>query len=247
MNYLAHAIRFLDRPNFVAGTAVPDWLSVVDRQVRMRPKLLEPWIDHADSQRADIAAGIQQHLCDDAWFHATRGFAEVTGELGRLFREAVGSDDGFRCGFLGHIVTEMLIDAVLIDDRPDVLAEYYGVLGRVDPQAVEATVNEISPTPTRRLAAFIRLFHQERILVDYQDSQRLLMRLNQVQRRVKLMPVPESGRHVLDAGRELVRRRLRDLLPPERFPMDRHESPQAALLAANLGSRAGRVIESQHD
>lgn len=217
MNYLAHAVRFLDRPDFVAGTAVPDWLSAVDRQVRMRPKLVAPWIDHADPQRADVAAGIHQHLVDDAWFHATRGFAEVTGDLGRMFREAVGSDDGFRCGFLGHIVTEMLIDAVLIDDGPDALAEYYRVLDRVDPQAVEATVNAISPTPTHRLAAFIRLFQRERILVDYQDSRRLLVRLNQVLRRVKLIPLPETGRRVLDSGRELVRRRLRDLLPPERF------------------------------
>ena len=29
MNYFAHAIRFLDDPYFLSGTALPDWLSVV--------------------------------------------------------------------------------------------------------------------------------------------------------------------------------------------------------------------------
>lgn len=43
MNYLTHAIRFLDRPVFMAGTAIPDW-SVVDRKVRFRPQHLEPYL-----------------------------------------------------------------------------------------------------------------------------------------------------------------------------------------------------------
>ena len=219
MNYLAHAVRFFDRPEFVAGTAVPDWLSAVDRQVRMRPRLVEPWLDHADRQTAEVAAGIHQHLFDDGWFHTTRGFAEVTAVLGRMFRDAIGPDDGFRCGFLGHIVSEMLIDAVLIDDVPERLQEYYATLERVDPLLVERTVNGISPTPARHLAAFIELFLRERILVDYQDSRRLLMRLNQVLKRVKLLPLPEEAFRVLDSGRGLIRDRLGDLLPPEQFTM----------------------------
>ena len=28
VNYFAHGLRFLNRPHFLAGTAVPDWLSV---------------------------------------------------------------------------------------------------------------------------------------------------------------------------------------------------------------------------
>ena len=39
MNYFAHALPFLDDdPYFVAGTGVPDWLSVADRDVRVRLK-----------------------------------------------------------------------------------------------------------------------------------------------------------------------------------------------------------------
>ena len=36
MNYLAHGFRFTDEPYFLAGTAAPDWLSVIDRKMRLR-------------------------------------------------------------------------------------------------------------------------------------------------------------------------------------------------------------------
>lgn len=217
MNYLAHALRYFDRPEFMVGTAVPDWLSVVDRRVRMRPKLVEPWTTHADFQLAEIAGGIAQHLWDDGWFHATRGFAEVTSQLAMMFRNAVGPGDGFRCGFLGHIVTEMLIDGVLIDEDPRRLNDYHAVLDQVDPQLVEHVVNRISVKPTNRLASFIELYRREKILESYQDSQRLLVRLNQVLRRVKLIPLPETAIRVLDEGRVLIGQRLADLLPAEHF------------------------------
>jgi len=219
MNYLTHAIRFLDRPEFVAGTAVPDWLSVADRKVRLRPKHLSPWLTDPDPALAEFAAGVQQHHADDGWFHATRGFAEVTTILGKMFREALGPGDGFRCGFLGHIVMEMLLDAVLIDDSPELLTEYYSVMNAVDAEFIERSVNRMSALPTQRLAIFVRLFQRAQILVDYQDSRRLLVRLNQVLRRVTLMPLPDEAIRVLDDGRRLVRERMPDLLPADRFSL----------------------------
>src|SRR5262245_50971039 len=36
MNYLAHGWRFVGQPYVLAGTAAPDWLSVIDRKIRLR-------------------------------------------------------------------------------------------------------------------------------------------------------------------------------------------------------------------
>ena len=118
MNFFAHGLRFLDRPYFVAGTAVPDWLSVADRRVRMRGKLVEPFILNDGSPQSELAAGVWQHLEDDRWFHQTRAFVEITATLAVRFREALAPDDSLRAGFLGHIVTELLIDAELIERHP---------------------------------------------------------------------------------------------------------------------------------
>ena len=48
MNYFAHAYRFLDDPYFAAGTGVPDWLAVADRNVRVRQKHAEPLTEDPD-------------------------------------------------------------------------------------------------------------------------------------------------------------------------------------------------------
>lgn len=225
MNYLAHGIRFVDRPWFLVGTAIPDLLSVADRRVRMRERRIVPALEaETDPDRLELAAGVLQHLRDDDWFHRTAGFHEVTGRLTRMFRETIGTD-GFRCGFLGHIVTEMLIDAVLIERSPGRLDAYYAALGHVDSEDVQATVNHLAARSTTKLAGFVDGFRRVRFLEDYVDSARLLYRLNQVMQRVKLTPLPASTVSVLEDGRQVVDESLEALLPAERFgPLDFDEA-----------------------
>lgn len=219
MNYFAHACPFLDRdPYFIAGTAVPDWMAVADRPVRVRGKLAEPVAEtHPDSRVAAVARGVLQHLHDDDWFHATRGFAEVTSELTRDFRESLGPDHPLNCAFLGHIVTELLLDWVLIERHPGCLAQYYDLLREVDPLAVQSAVNQMSRGTTERLAGLIPLFLEERFLEDYADDVRLLWRLNMVLRRVKQPELPEHLVETLSLARDIVVHRTDELLPGRRL------------------------------
>ncbi len=212
MNYFAHALPFLDRPYFVAGTGVPDWLTVADRRVRIRSKHAEAFLHNADPSTAEVAAGVLRHLQDDARFHATRAFAETALELSAQVRDALGGETGLRPAFLGHLLTELLLDAALIADAPDRLTVYYQVLDRLDPTDIEAAVNRMAPRPTRRLALFIELFRRERVLWDYREDGKLMVRLNQIMRRVKLDPLPDRFAVVLPAARELVTARKEKLL-----------------------------------
>ena len=204
MNYFAHALPFLDRPYFVAGTAVPDWLTVADRKVRLRSKHVEAFLDDADPCAAEVAGGILQHLRDDARFHATRAFAETSLQLTAHVRDVLGGETGLRPAFLGHLLVELLLDAALVAGDPSRLVEYCRVLEAVDAQRVEAAVNRMAPRPTERLAAFIELFRRERILWDYLEDGKLMVRLNQIMRRVRLEPLPDQFAVVLPAARELV-------------------------------------------
>ncbi len=217
MNYFAHGIRFLDRPLFLAGTAVPDWLSVADRKVRMRSKRVSPFVDHSDPEVAQIAQGVQQHLDDDGWFHQTRGFFEITDAVSQCFRNFLGPDDGFRPGFLGHIVTELLLDAALIERDSSLLDTYYEVLASVDASQVQDVVNMMGTGQTEHLVKFIDIFREIEFLRDYTDSGRLLFRLNQVMRRVKLPQLPPDTEEVLLKSGEVVRDAVDDLLPPDLF------------------------------
>jgi hypothetical protein len=212
MNYFAHALPFLDRSYFVAGTAVPDWLTVADRKVRLRSKHVEAFRDDPDSCMAAVAGGVLQHLRDDARFHATRAFAETSLELTARVRDVLGGETGLRPAFLGHLLVELLLDAALAADDPGRLTAYYRALDEVDALRVEAAVNRLAPRPTERLATFIDLFRRERILWDYLEDGKLMVRLNQIMRRVRLAPLPADFAAVLPAARELATERKSMLL-----------------------------------
>ncbi len=165
MNYLAHALPFLDDPYFVAGTAVPDWLTVVDRRVRVRAKGVEPLVGDPDGVTAAVAGGVLQHLRDDRHFHASRALAETSIELAAAIRRVWPSDGGFGAGFAGHLLVEVLLDAALAAERPAALDAYYRALQAVDGRAVEEAVNRMATQPTGRLAAFMALFGRAADLV----------------------------------------------------------------------------------
>ncbi len=191
MNYFAHGYAFVDDPWFLAGTAVPDWLNVSDRGVRVRPRQTGPWLEDADPQVAALARGIARHHSDDGWFHSTAIFAELSWRFTARLRDVLAPDEGMRPSFLGHILVEILLDATLIARDPDRLERYYAALAIIDPAVLEATVNRMAARPAVRLAGMIPLFARERFLWDYADDAKLCFRLNQVMRRVRLPALPE--------------------------------------------------------
>ena len=217
MNYFAHAIRFLDRGVFAIGTSLPDMLSVVDRRSRLRSKLVEPFADGSPTFQAELAAGVLQHLEDDRWFHTTEGFLVTTGQLTEIFRRVIGSHDGMSCSFLGHIVTELQLDAALDERYPGLLDDYYQRLAEIDAGAIAVEIDRLATKPVEGFAYLIEQFRIAQFIRDYRDPQRLLYRLNQVMKRVKLDQLPEQTTDALAESWEIVRSRMEVLLPSEFF------------------------------
>ncbi|HEV3417702.1 MAG TPA: hypothetical protein VG056_12835, partial [Pirellulales bacterium] len=143
MNYFAHGRDHVDDPYFLAGTAVPDWLSVVDRKVRARAQRAAPLMENPDPRVASVARGIVRHHRDDAWFHETRAFGELCWRFTADVRDALPPDDSLRPSFLGHILVELLLDDTLIHRDPVRLNRYYRAMASVEPAVVEQVVNLI--------------------------------------------------------------------------------------------------------
>jgi hypothetical protein len=212
MNYLAHGRLCLDDPYQLAGTAAPDWLSVVDRKARVRTSGAEGLIDDDDPRLAAFARGVMRHHFDDNWFHRTRAFAESSLELTVLLRDALPEDRGFRPSFLGHILVELLLDARLAADNPGMLDDYYRAVGAVDPAIAAQAAERIAGRPIESLATFIEKFAQMRFLWDYAENAKLLVRLNQVMRRVGLSPLPDAIVETFGSARRIVDQRSAELL-----------------------------------
>jgi hypothetical protein len=217
MNYFAHGIRFLDRPYYLAGTAIPDWLSIADRKVRMRSRLVKPFNETSTHEEAEISSGVLQHLKDDDWFHSSSAFNQTSRDLTVLFRQELKSDPELRAGFLGHIVTEILLDAVLARRHPQLLDRYYEAMAEVNPAMIENCVNKMAKNQTGRLAPLIPLFLKEEFLRDYVFPEKLWYRLNQVMKRVKLASLPEAFIQPLVTAEKMVEERAEDLLPVQYF------------------------------
>ncbi|HET6884124.1 MAG TPA: hypothetical protein VFI31_28475, partial [Pirellulales bacterium] len=158
MNYFAHGRRFAEEPYFLAGTAVPDWLNVVARRVKARAKLARPFVDDDDPRLAALARGIVQHHADDAWFHETRAFAELSWRFTAMIRDGLPPDDGLRPSFLGHILVEILLDGCLIADSPGELERYYAALATVDAAWLESAVARMATGHPTSLGDFVPLF-----------------------------------------------------------------------------------------
>lgn len=230
MNYFAHALPFLDQPYFIAGTAVPDWLSVIDRRMRVRSKAARTLLADQDPRVVALGAGIIRHHDDDRWFHQTRAFAELSLQLTAAVRQVLPQDDGFRPSFLGHILVEILLDATLIADAPDRLAAYYEALRSVDPQLVGRAVNQVATRTSDLWPAFLPRFCAEPFLYEYLEDAKLVARLNRVMRRIHLPELPDEFLTILPSARRAVHCRRGELLtaPDSKTrPAEPHDEPPA--------------------
>ena len=212
MNYFAHGHRFVDDPYFLAGTALPDWMNVVDRRARVRRKHAAAQVDHADPRLAAVARGVVRHHDDDHWFHRTTAFFEVSQQLTAIVTAAIGDDERARLSFLGHILTEILLDANLVAAAPDVLDAYYAAFETIEPHVIELAVETMNGRRLPQISQWVPRFTAEGFLRDYADDERLRYRLNQVMRRVGLPQLPDEFSGILPMAREIIATQQNELL-----------------------------------
>lgn len=219
MNYYAHALPLLDQTPVdeyaLAGVAVPDWLGVTARRTKCRTRHARPYADHDDPRLAALARGVVRHHEDDAWFHESRAFAELSLHFARRLRAAFGDASGMRPWFLGHVLVEVLLDDALVAEDPGRLDDYYAAVAKVDASLVADAVERMSGAPVGRLAEFIERFVDVRFLADYADDQRLRFRMNQVLSRVRLPELPPEFDALAPQFREEVRQRCGELMARE--------------------------------
>ena len=204
MNYLAHALDCLDDPYQVAGRAVPDWLCLSRPRLRCRSRHAQPHLGSPCPVTRAVAHGVMRHHADDDWFHHTPAFGDVSLELARRVRQATGDADGMRPGFVGHVMLEMLLDATIVADEPQLVDRYYAALAAVDPRQVARTVSLIIAGDAVQLEHIVTRFVELEFLYDYAHDELLLYRLNQVMRRVRLPELAPNFVDILPHARLLV-------------------------------------------
>jgi len=214
MNFFAHGRLLLDQPLALAGVCAPDWLRVVRPRVRIRRPRAAAMIDDSDPRVARFARGVVRHHDDDAWFHSSRAFVEMSLNLTVALRDLLPGDRGFRPSVVAHILVEMLLDAILIDREPDRLDAYYRTLASLSPTDVEAIAARVAGRPVAGLGKVVSRFVAVEFLYDYRHDEKLLHRLNRVITSVGLTELPPCVLDLLPATRAAVGERTEELIPP---------------------------------
>lgn len=224
MNFFAHSLPFLNDPWVVAGVCLPDWMSVINRRVRLRSRKVQARMDDPDPATAQVARGIVQHHADDDWFHETAEFALLNLEFSVELRQEVQLSDSLRTRFVGHILIEMLLDDWLSQCYPGKLEDYYRQVDQLPGEQLERIVADLAGVnraevelPVER---FLPRFCRERFLFDYRHDDRLLYRLNQVMKRVGLSELPQAILGWLPRARWRVEELAPQLLRGFRWPLE---------------------------
>ena len=212
MNCFTHALPFLDDPLMAVAVCIPDWLSAADRKCRARESRAMPLIENEDPAVATVARGVVQHHRDDAWFHKTRAFNEMSIEFAVELRERQATPSGMRAGLVGHIIIEVLLDAFLHRQNPGMLEKFYRQVEKVDFEEVQRIINLFATRTTDRYTWYAGLFRSERYIFDYSRNDGTIYRINKVLGRVGLEELDDDILKWLPGVRERVYNRADELL-----------------------------------
>lgn len=176
MNFLAHyiiAIRFLESveplPAHVVGTALPDLLPLAAARVRLRPAQIERFTARTEFEAA-LGAGVSVHLATDAAFHKSAAFADAQAQTSELLAEVVFDGIRVRRFFAAHVLTEMVLDAVLLRAEPALADKFYAAFAAADGAATTQWAEAVTGKPLPNLPGVLTRFARSGYLRGYAEN-----------------------------------------------------------------------------
>jgi|GEM_PF-1624168 len=190
MNLVAHFYLDRDRVNsyFVVGAATPDLLSIYNSSLRIKARHLKKMDDDQSGRiTPPFLAGLQRHFFADGVFHTSPLFQAQTRRISAMLVTYFPDLDIQRKFFVGHILLELMIDKVLIDQHPGILESYYGHFEALQPfrelkKASELALGHELPNYEAYMTKFLR----RQYLYDYANFNHLAWILRRILRRVNI-------------------------------------------------------------
>ncbi len=135
MNYLSHYYldQYTSDPYLVLGNVLPDLFRVGDRKRRM-PEQEVSGFSNANHQALQV--GVNKHHLVDRLFHNSLFFHKYSQALSKELRKRELSGMPRFQHFYGHILLEILIDKSLLNENPELVNDFYKLLGAIDQKEV---------------------------------------------------------------------------------------------------------------
>lgn len=130
MNYLSHYYFDRDEDNkyFNIGLILPDLARSHIAKLRINPYKN---ITFTTKEIASMNDGCNKHFASDRKFHNWMSFVELTNKATDMIRES-GDKDINRDYFITHIMVEILLDKILLDQNPTLADDFYAMIDSVE-------------------------------------------------------------------------------------------------------------------
>lgn len=189
MNFISHYFldKELDDSAFFVGVSTPDLLSVFDRSVRLRESRL-PLLMENEASPAQISFynGVLRHFEVDALFHSSAFFEEETRHITRLMRDTFPGYGFHRLFFVSHVLFELLLDKILIDQHPGLLPDYFRHFEAQNPEHVAQMTQWVTRTEIPGYENYFHKFVQRKHLYLYSDWKYVIYVLKRILQRVRI-------------------------------------------------------------
>jgi hypothetical protein len=210
MNYLSHYVFNHDvcglprEPWFAIGVVLPDLWVRFSRRRRIRWKLLRA-AEPADDAERLLRAGLLNHVEADRRFHVLGVFLRWQRALKGPAVAAWPDVHPALVDFVAHAGIELVMDHLLLRERPELADEFYGCITDCDPALVAARAGRLGHVDTDGLAEVIAGFCRRRFLTRYTALEHLVEVIHVVLTLAKLPTPPgELSREVLWRAVEIV-------------------------------------------
>jgi hypothetical protein len=130
VNYLSHYYFDRDEDNkyFNIGLILPDLARSHIAKLRINPYKN---ITFTTKEIASMNDGCNKHFASDRKFHNWMTFVELTNKATDMIRES-GDKDINRDYFITHIMVEILLDKILLDQNPTLADDFYAMIDSVE-------------------------------------------------------------------------------------------------------------------
>lgn len=183
MNFLSHF--YLDRQHtneyFIAGVCSPDLLSIFSRELKIKHDFEQSQLQ---KEAVPFYEGVHRHYAVDKIFHSCDFFKEETDAISQFLYTLFKKDEVHRVFFVAHVLLELMIDKILIEQDDDLVPNFYVHLENVGAVNLAKITQEFIQKPIIGYDAFLQRFIQNRYLVHYNKYDYIIFVLKQIVGRV---------------------------------------------------------------
>lgn len=183
MNFLSHF--HLDRHHtneyFIAGVCSPDLLSIFSRELKIKHDFEQSKLH---KEAAPFYEGVHRHYAVDKIFHSCDFFQEETTKISQFLYALLGSGEVRRVFFIAHVLLELLIDKILIEQDEALVPDFYTHLEKVGATNLATITQEFIQKPITGYDIFLQRFIQNRYLFHYNKHEYIVFVLKQIVGRV---------------------------------------------------------------